>query len=118
VNTAPGYAEKYKAMMNAGDHQRAVQFIVANVRQKLPQVIKRVLRDFNLGGGQRLAGGGGPRRVAGGGGPRGHSGTTVTGRPKTSEIDFTRTDKASYLASIGEGRHGQAWRKDGKIAKW
>lgn len=116
VNTAPGYAEKYKAIMNTGDHNRATQFIVANARQRLPQVVKRVLRDFNLGGGQRAGGGGLPRRVAGGG-PR-TTGTTVAGRPKTSEIDFTRTDKSRYLASIGEGRHGQAWRKDGKLAKW
>ena len=117
VNTAPGYAEKYKAIMNAGDHNRAAQFIVANARQRLPQVIKRVLRDFNLTGGQR-PGGGAPRRVAGSGGPRNNSGTTVTGRPKTADVDFTRTDKARYLASLGEGRHGQAYLRNGKVARW
>lgn len=117
VNTAPGYADKYKAIMNAGDHNRAVQFIVANARQRLPQVVKRVLRDFNLGGGQRLAAGGMPRRVAGGGGRNtGTGSSTVTGRPKTSEVDFTRTDKARYLASLSS--HGEAWLRNGKRARW
>lgn len=118
VNTAPGYADKYKAIMATGDHNRATQFIVANARQRLPQVVKRVLRDFNLGGGQRLAGGGGPpRRVAAGGGrPSGTGSSTVAGRPKTAEVDFTRTDKARYLASLSG--HGEAWLRNGKRAKW
>lgn len=116
VNTAPGYQDKYKAIMGTGDHNRAVQFIVANARQRLPMVIKRVLRDFNLGS-QRPAGGGPPRRVAGGGTNRG-SGSTVTGRPKTADVDFTKTDKARYLASLGQGQHGQAWLRNGKQARW
>lgn len=115
VNTAPGYADKYKAIMNAGDHNRAVQFIVANARQRLPQVVKRVLRDFNLGGGRAAGGGGLPRRVAGGGRATG-TGATVTGRPKTSEVDFTKTDKARYLASLSS--HGEAWLRNGKRARW
>lgn len=110
VNTAPGYADKYKATMNAGDHQRAVQFVVGAAKQKLPLVVKRVLRDFNLAG---KPGGTPARRTAGGGGERS---STVAGRPKTGDVDFTRTDKATWLGSLN--RHGQAWLKNGKQARW
>jgi hypothetical protein len=111
VNTAPGYAERYKAIMGQGDHGRAVGFIVAAARQKLPLVVKRVLRDFNLGGKPGVAG---IRRTVAGGGPR--TGTTVAGRPKTSDVDFTRTDKATWLGSLTS--HGEAWLKNGKKARW
>jgi hypothetical protein len=112
VNTAQGYQDRYKATMAQGDPDRAVRFITAAAKQKLPLVVKRVLRDFNLarsGGGTTL------RRTAGTAGePKGSS--TVAGRPKTAEVDFTRTDKATYLASLG--RHGVAYLKNGKQAKW
>jgi hypothetical protein len=111
VNTAPGYADRYKAVMGQGDHGRAVGFIVAAARQKLPLIIKRVLRDFNLGGKPGVTG---MRRIGGGGGPR--TGTTVAGRPKTADVDFTRTDKATWLGSLTS--HGEAWLKNGKKARW
>lgn len=114
VNTAPGYADKYKAVMKANDHQKAVNFVVQNARQKIPLVVKRVLRDFNLAGKPK-----GTIRRSGGGGARLGGGTgssVVTGRPKTSEVDFTRTDKAQYLAALGG--HGQAYLRSGKVAKW
>jgi hypothetical protein len=112
VNNAPGYADRYKATMNGGDHDRAVQFIVAAARQKLPMVIKRVLRDFNLSS----AVAGNPRRTVSGGGARAGTSSTVAGRPKTDEVDFSRTDKATWIGSLG--RHGEAWLKNGKKAKW
>lgn len=113
VNTAPGYSEKYKAMMATGDHNRATQFIVTNARQKLPMVVKRVLRDFNLGGRPTP----GVRRMGGGGG--GARGTAiVAGRPNTADIDFTKTDKATWLAMKSNNTHGSAWLKSGKQAKW
>jgi hypothetical protein len=111
VNTAPGYADRYKATMGAGDSARAVSFIVSAARQKLPLVIKRVLRDFNLGAGAPV-----PRRIPSGGGRTAGASSVVAGRPKTDEVDFTRTDKAGWLGSIG--RHGEAWLKNGKKAKW
>jgi hypothetical protein len=116
VNTAPGYADKYKSIMKAGDHQRAVNFIVQNARQKIPLIVKRVLRDFNLGA--RPARGSSLRRSAGGGARLGGGtgSSVVTGRPKTSEVDFTRTDKAKYLSSLTS--HGEAFLRNGKLAKW
>ena len=115
VNTAPGYADKYKAVMKANDHQRAVNFVVQNARQKIPLIVKRVLRDFNLGA-RPLRGAG--RRSAGGGVRAGGTAVShvVTGRPKTAEVDFTRTDKAQYLSQLGG--HGQAYLRSGKVAKW
>jgi hypothetical protein len=113
VNGNNEYREKYKAVMGANNHQRAVNFVVTNARQKIPTIVKRVLRDFNLGAKPREA----VRRPAGGGGARAASGNVVTGRPKTSDVDFTRTDKAAYLGSFSTG-HGQAFLKNGKLAKW
>lgn len=112
VNTMPGYADKYKAIMKAGDHQRAVNFIVQNARGKVALVVKRVVRDFNLGAKPSK----GVIRRPAGGGVRETGPGTVTGRPKTGDVDFTRTDKAAYLSSIG--RHGQAYLRNGKLAKW
>jgi hypothetical protein len=113
VNTAPGYKEKYKSIMGSNDHGRAVNFIVMNARQKLPKVIKAVLRDFNLGA---KPGAGGARRPAGDGARSRGASNVIAGRPKTSEVDFNRTDKAAYIAGLSG--HGQAYLKNGKLAKW
>lgn len=115
VNTAPGYAEKYKAVMSAGDPERAVRFVVAAARAKLPAVVKSLVREFNLAGGS--VGPNGTRRVAAGGNSGRHAMGTVTGRPKTADVDFNRTDKTAWLGSLTLG-HGQAWLKNGKQAKW
>jgi hypothetical protein len=114
VNTAEGYADRYKAVMKQNDHGKAVQFITAAARTKLPVIVKRVLRDFNLAGGTPA---GGPRRAVLAGGRGAGTPATVAGRPKTSEVDFSRTDKTAWLGSLNLG-HGEAWRKDGKKAKW
>jgi hypothetical protein len=114
VNTAPGYADKYKAVIGAGNSERAVHFIVAAARAKLPGVVKKLVREFNLTGSGN-ASSAGVRRVAASGRASG-GGSTVTGRPKTSDVDFTRTDKASWLGSIAG--HGEAWLKNGKKARW
>jgi hypothetical protein len=112
VNTAPGYKERYEAVLKARDHGKAVRFIVSSARQKVPSVIKRVLRDFNLAGGTT----GTVRRVAAGG-SRGVGSSVVAGRPKTADVDFGRTDKTAWLGSLSLG-HGEAWLKNGKRAKW
>ena len=115
VRSIPNYSERYNAIRATGDHGRSVQYVVSAARQKLPNVVKRVLRDFNLGGGSTQ--GAGPRRTVAAGDGRGGGNTrTVAGQPQTSDVDFTRTDKAAWLASIG--RHGQAWLKNGKKAQW
>jgi hypothetical protein len=111
VNNADGYADRYKAVMGQNDHAKSVQFIVAAAKAKLPMVVKRVLRDFNLAG---TAPAGARRAVPGAG--KTSSGTFVSvGRPKTEDVDFTRTEKSNWLTMRN---HGEAWLKNGKKAKW
>ena len=116
VNTAPGYADKYKAVMGQGNHDRAVRFIIAAARAKAPAVVKKLVREFNLAGTGSTSSGTARRPMAAGA-ARSGTGRTVVGRPKTSEVDFTRTDKAAWLGSMTLG-HGQAYLKDGRVAKW
>lgn len=111
-NPATGYASRYTALKDAKDHDRLANLIAGAARAKLPLIVKHVLRDFNLG---RSAAGGGVRRSAGGGRGTGTS-STVAGRPKTADIDFTKTDKSTWLATMST--HGTAWLKSGKQAKW
>jgi hypothetical protein len=40
----------------------------------------------------------------------------VSGRPKTTDVDFSKTDKSLWIATMHS--HGQAWGKDGKLYKW
>ena len=109
VKNADGYADRYKAVMGQNDHSKSVQFIVAAAKAKLPMVVKRVLRDFNLAGTAPA----GVRRAAPG---AGRQGTSVSvGRPKTEDVDFTRTEKSNWLTMRN---HGEAWLKNGKKAKW
>lgn len=117
VTTKAGYADRYESVMNARNKDRAVRFIVQNVKAVMPAVVKQLLREFNLMGAAAGAGGRGnlQRRAANGGsGGSGGSGT-VSGRPKIPDVDFTRTDKAVFIASR---EHGTAWLKSGKQAKW
>src|SRR5271163_346959 len=48
VNSAAGYADKYKSVMNAGDRERSVRFIVSSAKTKLPNVVTQLLKEFNL----------------------------------------------------------------------
>lgn len=115
VNTNPSYQRQYTAVMDARNHERAVRFIVQNAKQKLSTIVREVLRYPEYAqltrprGSNNGAGGGGQRRSLGSAG----GGGTVTGKPKATEVDFTRTDKALFLLP-----HGQAFLKNGKIAKW
>lgn len=118
VNSANGYAEKYNAVMSTNDRERAVRFISSAAFAKLPTVVRQLVAEFNL---KRSAGNGTNGASAG----RRASGTersgrdrpsVIQGRPKTSEVDFTRTDKATWLATMHG--HGQAWTTSGKLAKW
>ena len=117
VNTAPGYADRYKAVMATGDKDRAVRFILSAAFAKMPSVVKQLVSEFNIPRGRGGNGNGAGRREGGarssgeGGGSR-----TVNGRPKTSEIDFTKTDKSRWLATMNS--HGTAFLLNGKIAKW
>jgi hypothetical protein len=116
VNSAKGYSERYKAVMSAGDKDRAVRFIVAAANAKLPGVVKALVSEFNLRRPSRTNSSGdrgGERRMGDGG----KGSRVVSGRPKTSEVDFTRMDQARWLGMVQRG-HGEAPLKSGKVAKW
>jgi hypothetical protein len=112
VNSDPNHQRQYEAVMSTHDRARAAKFVIAAAERRLPQVIKDVVRDFNLKGTQ-------PARR--GGAPRGDDNrdqerkNVVNGRPKIPEVDFAKTDKATFLASR---LHGSAWLKNGRQAKW
>ena len=115
VNLAPGYKEQRDAVFAKRDERASAAFVLTSVRQKLPGIVRAVLRDFNLG---KPAGVG--RRPAGGtfrkAGSLDREGpVTVNGRPKTSDVDFSKTDKARWLTMQ---QHGEVWLKNGKQAKW
>jgi hypothetical protein len=114
VNTQSGYADRYKAVINTRDKDRATRFIVAQARVHLPKVVKQMLAEFNLTG--PVGNNNGARRAANSNGNRAEGARVIAGRPKTSEIDFTRTDKSRWLATMST--HGTAWLKNGKQAKW
>jgi len=119
VNSRAGYADRYNSVMAAKNKERAVRFITTNARQALPAVVRQMLKEFNLtvtGGG---TGGDGARRAVNRGGSGGGGSNIVTGRPKTADVDFTRTDKAVWLSSVNAGRAtGKIFLKTGKQAKW
>lgn len=122
LNADPSYAREYERIAKSGDRQRAIQYVLKSSARKLPAAIKAVLPDFNLKATGRP---GGARRFSAprGGGDRGGDGNrqvAVSGRPKTSEVDFTRTDKSYWIGHISSGfrQKGQAYGKDGKLYTW
>jgi hypothetical protein len=116
VNTDPEHQRRYDSVMASGDRNRAAQYIIKAAYKKLPEAIKSVARDFNLRPTGRPGAGGQQRRLSSTS-SRGEGGDQVqNGRPKTSEVDFRRTDKAYWLANMHG--HGEAWLQNGKKAKW
>jgi len=120
VNERSGYADKYESVMNARNKERAVRFIVSNARQQLPNVVRQLLREFNLTGtGGGTGGNGAVRRLGAGNRGSGGGSSIVNGRPKTADVDFTKTDKAVWLSSISAGHStGKIFLRSGKEAKW
>jgi len=117
VNSQSGYADRYVAVMDARNRDRAVNFILSNARKYLPRVVKQLIAEFNLRRGSGSGGGNGTRREAANRG--GGDGATFIGRPKTADVDFSRTDKAIWLSSINAGKAtGPIYLKNGKAAKW
>lgn len=108
VNTEASYQRQYEAVMTTRDRARAAKFVVQAATRKLPGVIKDVLRDFNLKGDKRPTGG--QRR------DNQERSNVIAGRPKTGEVDFSKTDKAGWLSTMHS--HGTAWLRNGKQAKW
>jgi hypothetical protein len=117
VAADPNYSRQYEGVMKSGDRARAVSFVTKTANKYLPRAIKQVVKDFGLRPTGRPAGGGGARRDAGGNNRGGEERTQVTnGYPKSSDVDFRRTEMATFLAS--RNGHGEAWLKNGKKAKW
>lgn len=129
VNTQPNYARNYKAVMASRNHDRAIQFVMSAAKAKMPGVIKNVLaypeyRHLTKAAAGNGAGSGGgegaqrrrPAQSEGGNRAGGSGSNTVSGRPKTGDVDFSKTDKAVWIATMNS--HGQAWGKDGKLYKW
>jgi hypothetical protein len=111
VITRPGYAERYESVMNARDKDRAARFIISNAKQQLPKVVRQLVSEFGLKTPvTSRANSSATRRVVDG------AARVIAGRPKTADIDFARTDKSTWLATMGS--HGSAWLKNGKQAKW
>ncbi len=115
VNSDSEHQRRYDSIIGSKDRDRAVNYVIKAAFRKLPEAIKSVVKDYNLKPSAR-PGGGGPRRHAAAAGGGGGSSNTVSGVPKTSEVDFSRTPMDRFLAS--RGGHGQAHLKNGKIAKW
>lgn len=112
INTGD-YPKRYEAVMGQRDRDKAIQFIVSNANRNMSKAVQTVLKDFNLLGGTGASRAGSTQRVAR---PASSSvPATVAGRPKISDVDFGKTDKATFL---GSRSHGTAWLRSGKQARW
>lgn len=109
VSSTPDYGKRYEAVMGQRDRDKAIAFISSNATRQMSKAVQAVLKDFNL------LGGNGAARPVGKPAPKGITNNTVAGRPAISDVDFSKTDKATYL---GSRSHGTAWLKSGKQAKW
>jgi hypothetical protein len=116
VNTDSEYQRRYESVMTSKDRDRAANYVIKAAFRKLPEAIKGVVKDFNLRPSARPGGGGPRRRAAGGSGGDGNNSNSISGVPKTSDVDFTRTPMSTFLAT--RGGHGTAHLKNGKVAKW
>lgn len=111
VHNEPNYSRQWPGVRDAGDHGRAVKFNYAAYSKALPTVVSTVMKDPVW---VRYFGGAQQRTVSRPAGER-QVNTTVAGRPQIADVDFNRTDKATFL---GSRAHGTAWLKSGKQAKW
>ena len=107
VNTDTNYSKQVGAIFAKGDKDAAINFIVNRGKPKMPEAIRNVLKGFG-----RI---GTPPKVAAKPSTNGAA-ATIPGVPKTSDVDFTRTDMATYIGT--KTSHGEAWLKNGKKAKW
>ena len=114
VNGETGYAKQYEAVMNARDRDKAIRFIVTRATAKLPIVVRGVLKDFGMLGGTQAKPGAGKPAVGSG---KVSNEIRGAGAPKTSEVDFTRTEMADFLIMRQQGK-GQAYLRNGKLMKW
>src|SRR5271156_5219785 len=103
------YAKRYETIMASNDREKATKFVVDNAVKNMPKAVQTVLKYRNL-----LGANGNVARTATKGAAKPGVTPTVAGRPNIADVDFERTDKATFL---GSRQHGQAFLKSGKIAK-
>jgi len=108
INTGD-YSKRYEAVMGQRDRDKAISFIVSNAQRQMSKAVQTVLRDFNLIGTSNGRPASRPAPKAGA------VPQAVAGRPKIGDVDFAKTDKATFL---GSRTHGSAWLKNGRQAKW
>ena len=107
VNADPNYSKQVGAVFSKKDKDAAVKFIVSRAIAKAPTAIRTVLKELGVSGTA-------PKVAAK---PAPSTGVaTIPGVPKTSDVDFTRTDMATFVGT--KFSHGTAWLKNGKQAKW
>lgn len=100
------YRRQYVSLIGSGDRDKTIRHMTAWSQKHLPTIVSNVLKGFNLLGTTRTAAPAARTTSANG---------AVNGRPKIGDVDFGRTDQATFLASR---EHGTAWLKNGKQAKW
>jgi hypothetical protein len=121
LSADPSYAREFNRIAATGDRERAIAYVVKSSSRRMAKAIAAVLPDFNLrptgktGGSRRFSSTGQGARNSSGGGNN-----SVSGVPKTSDVDFNRTDKAYWLGhkSSHFTQPGKAYGRDGKIYKW
>lgn len=110
VHSDPSYSRNWPGVRDAADHGRAVKFNYAAYSKAIPAAVSGIMKDpvwrsyFN--GAAKAPPQARTDRPAN---------TTVAGRPAIGEVNFDRTDKATFL---GSRTHGTAWLRNGKQAKW
>lgn len=117
MNAKSDFAAKFEALMQGGEQKPLVKFIYTRAVAELPRVVQQLMREFGLRGVGSASGGGngsGARRTA-----RREAGGTVAGKPKHEDIDWTKTDKSVWLASVSAGKSvGPIFLRNGKQAQW
>lgn len=110
INTGD-YGKRYEAVMNQRDRDKAIAFITSNASRQMSKAVQTVLKDFNLLGTSGVRPAAKPQARNGAQGPP----QAIVGRPKIGDVDFSKTDKATFL---GSRQHGTAWLRNGRQAKW
>lgn len=104
------YDKRYATIAAQRDHAKAVKFVLDNANRNMSKAVSTILKDFNLLGTNGARPAARPAARNGAAAPQ-----TVAGRPQIPDVDFTRTDKSTFM---GQRRHGTAWLKNGRQAKW
>jgi hypothetical protein len=119
VNSDAAYAKQYEVVMARRNRDSAASFISNAASKKIPTVVKTLLKEFGLtAAGNRAAVG--SRESGNGKQPvnapvvrRALGVLTISGKPKADEVDWTRSEKSTFLLP-----HGTLWDKQGRKRVW